>query len=294
MHTLVVRTAPAAGGPVGRLGVGLLFLTLLLTPPAGAQVVRSGAGATAAAAIAARDLFRLDLGGGTVAGPGGLFGGVRREINWDGAPDGVSAPNAMPANAFQSRGNLYSTPGASLQLSADNSNPTSTPPDYANIDPSYGRVFEAFSLQRLFTPIGSNVLDVHFVLPGTSTPGGTRGFGAIFSDVDLGGTTSLEFFGLNGASLGTFFAPGVVGNETFSFLGVSFAGAIVSRVRITTGNAALAAGVLDDDGATTDLVVMDDFLFGEVQATPEPATTALLAAGLIALGVVVCRRKLAA
>ena len=76
-------------------------------------------------------------------------------------------------------------------------------------------------------------------------------------DVDLANTTSLTFFGSENQSLGTFFAPAIAGNETFSFLGVDFGSAIVRRVRITSGNALLGAGQLDND-----LVVMDDFIYG--------------------------------
>lgn len=62
--------------------------------------VRPGGDSTPASISGARDQFRVDLGGGTVAGPNGSFGDVRREINWDGTPDGVSAPNNLPANFF--------------------------------------------------------------------------------------------------------------------------------------------------------------------------------------------------
>src|SRR4051794_8092324 len=65
-----------------------------------AQVVESAAGADAASITAARDAFRNDLGGGTVAMPNGSFGGLRREINWDGVPDIRSAPNNLPADFF--------------------------------------------------------------------------------------------------------------------------------------------------------------------------------------------------
>ena len=75
--------------------------------------------------------------------------------------------------------------------------------------------------------------------------------------------------------------PAEVGSATFSFLGVSFADPVVGRVRITSGNAALGAGLLDQNGATRDLVVMDDFIYGE--PVPEPATVALLAMGAVVL-----------
>ncbi len=78
------------------------------------QTVRSGSGPDAASIIPIRDAFRADLGGGTTAGANGSFGGVRREINWDGVPDPFSAPNSLPPNFFNvnsPRGILFSTPG---------------------------------------------------------------------------------------------------------------------------------------------------------------------------------------
>jgi hypothetical protein len=43
---------------------------------------------------------------------------------------------------------------------------------------------------------------VSFLVPGTATPGLTRGFGAVFTDVDLADTTSLTFFGIGNSFLG--------------------------------------------------------------------------------------------
>ena len=262
---------------------------LAVTVPASAQLVRSAVGPTAADITAARDQFRLDLGGGAAAGANGSFGGVRREINWDGVPDALSAPNLLPANFFNvnsPRGVVFATPGTGFQVSA---NAGAAPIEFDNIDPSYSATFGVFSPQRLFTALGSNIVDVNFFLAGTTTAALTRGFGAVFTDVDLANSTSLTFFDVNGASLGTFFAPGLVGSQTFSFLGVSFADAIVSRVRITSGNAALAAGVRD--GGSTDLVVMDDFIYGEtVAVVPEPATLLLTGGGLALLALASRRR----
>ena len=62
-------------------------------------------------------------------------------------------------------------------------------------------------------------------------------------------------------SLGTFFVPATAGSETLSFLGVTFnAGERVGRLRITTGNAAVGP---NDAPPGTDIVVMDDFIYGE-------------------------------
>jgi hypothetical protein len=274
-----------------------LMLGAIASAPAAAhaQLVRSGTAVDVAGITPIRDLFRADLGGGTVAGPNGSFGGIRREINWDGVPDGFSAPNNLPANFFNvnsPRGAVFSTPGTGFQVSA---NPGVAPLNFGNIDPSYTTTFAPFSPNRLFTALGSNVLDVNFFVAGTNTPALTRGFGAIFSDVDLANATTIQFFGPTNASLGTFSVPSLVGSQTFSFLGVSWATPLVSRVRITNGNAALGPGVLDQNGNPIDLVVMDDFLYGEpvnaASAVPEPTALALVGGGLLVLLLIGRRRR---
>ncbi|MBC8087580.1 MAG: PEP-CTERM sorting domain-containing protein [Phycisphaerae bacterium] len=267
-----------------------------------AQLIRSAAGIGASAVQGAFDQFRIDLGGGTTAGPGGSFGGIRREINWDALPFGFSAPNNMPANFFNmnsQRGVVLSTPGAGFQVSgalADVGTGQPAAANFGNIDATYSSVFSPFSAQRLFTPISSNVTDVSFFLAGTNTAGLTRGFGSIFSDVDLANISSIQLFGAGNVSLGSFFVPNFAQATAahFSFLGVSYATPTISRVRITTGNAALSSGTTDQAGGPNDLVVMDDFVFGEVaavQVVPEPATLGLLAVGMIAVGAFARKRK---
>jgi hypothetical protein len=108
----------------------------------------------------------------------------------------------------------------------------------------------------------------------------TSAFGAIFSDVDLAGS-SLQFFDLLNNSLGVFAVPSLLGSETFEFLGVVFDSSVINRVRITSGNAALSAGT--NDGGAIDVAVMDDFLYAEPQAVPEPASLLLLGTGAIVI-----------
>ncbi len=51
------------------------------------------------------------LSAATVAGANGSFGGLRREINWDGVPDARSDPNPFPADFFNTtspRGAVFS------------------------------------------------------------------------------------------------------------------------------------------------------------------------------------------
>ena len=254
-----------------------LSAILLFTPGlAAAQLVRSASGLTAASIVPTRDQFRTDLGGGTVAGANGSFGGLRREINWDGVPAASSAPNFLAANFFNTnspRGVVFSTAGTGFQVSGATTDAGAgqpAPADFGDIDATYTATFAPFTAQRLFTPRGSNVTDVAFFLPGTTTPALTKGFGAVFSDVDNGATTSIEFFNGASVSLGVFPVPAAPGSETFSFLGVSFATASVSRVRITSGNIALAADATDQNGTVRDVVVMDDFIYGEPAAVASP------------------------
>ena len=253
------------------------FAALAVAAPSFALVVRSGSAFTAAGITPFRDAFRTDLGGGTVAGANGLFSdatGARREINWDGVPDAFAAPNNLPADFFNvnsPRGVVFSTPGTALQVSANAGNPTGTPIEFGNIDASYPATFDPFSPQRLFTAIGSTIVDVRFFVPGTTTPAFVRGFGVVFSDVDLADQTTIRFFGPNDENLGGLFGgfavPPQAGSQTFSFLGVDFQANIVSRVRITSGTTALAPGVGDQNGNPNDLVVMDDFIYPNPTAT---------------------------
>ena len=255
-----------------------------------AQTVNSGSGGSAASIETAVGAFRATFGPLGTCGANGSCG-PRREINWDGVPDGFASPNTLPANFFNvnsPRGVVFSTPGTGFAVSANAGLPT--PILFGNIDPSYANTFQPFTAQRLFTAIGSNITDVSLFLPGTSTAAFTRGFGVVFSDVDLANTTSLQFFDSANSSLGTFFAP----TGLFSFLGVTFASSVVSRVRIISGNTALGAGASDQNGSTRDVVVMDDFIYGEPEAVgtvvPEPSTYALMAAGLMTLGIIQRRR----
>ena len=249
-------------------------------------VVFSSSGPNAAAIQANVDAFRAQLGGGSVAGANGSFGGVRREINWDGVPDNLSAPNNMPANFFNSnspRGAVFSTSGTGFQVSG---NAGVAPVRFDNINPTYSSIFQTFSPQRLFTAVGSNILDVNFFVAGTNTPASVSGFGSIFTDVDLNLTT-IEFFNTSGDSLGVFTAP--TANNGLSFLGVFFnAGERIGRVRITNGNVALGP---NDGPPTADVVVMDDFIYSEPAAVPEPASLLLLVSGLSAAAATCKRRR---
>jgi hypothetical protein len=262
--------------------------------PASAQTVRSGTGANTAALQAIVDQFRTDLGGGFVAGAAGSFGGIRREINWDAVPAAFSAPNNLPANFFNAnspRGAEFSFPGGSNGtgfMVSDNVNPPTNGvgPRFQNLNAQYPNEFTIFSSEKLFIPLTDNIYDTTFFLAGTNTPGFVRGFGAVFTDVDLIETTSIEFFDFANQSLGVFTAP--VLDKGLSFLGVSFDNATIGRVRITQGN--LGTPFAENPNAVefpSDIVAADDFIYSEpgalAAAAPEPGTFAFLALGIVGI-----------
>ena len=241
--------------PVSATGLlVLLACACTLASEAQAALVRSGAGADGPAIQATVDQFRADLG-------------PRREINWDAVPDNFAAPNFLPGDFFNSRGAFFSTPGTGVQVSADSSNPTSTPVRFGNINATYPGIFKTFSAERLFSPIGSAIVDLTFLVPGTTIPALVKGFGAVYADADLQDATSFEYFDAEGKSLGAFPIP--AWNNGLSFLGVSFDSPVVRRVRIRYGNAALGP----NDGNGTDVAVMDDFIYGEPLAAPSGRAT---------------------
>ncbi len=227
------------------------------------QVI-SGAGDITAVIDEYRNLLGADNGGEPVSPGVG-----RREINWDGLPDDVAAPNHYVSDLFNSttapraRGIVLNTEsGAVLQVSADSDNPTNTLPRFGHLNPAYSDIFATFSAERLFSPVGSNIVDATFFVPGTQTPAFVRGFGAVYTDVDTD-HTAFEYFDKDGNSLGQFAVP--LSNNGLSFLGVAFDKPIVARVRIEYGTVSLGP----DDSAENDVAVMDNFIYGEPVAASE-------------------------
>jgi hypothetical protein len=120
-----------------------------------------------------------------------------------------------------------------------------------------------------------------FFIPGTNggTPAVVSGFGTVFTDVDLPngsgrgcrpnarGSTFLEYHDADGKRLFSGFVPASPGEGGLSFLGILFDDARIARVRITTGTVAPGP----DDDAKRDIVVMDDFIYGEPQPIPAAA-----------------------
>lgn len=263
------------------VSVALAAMAISAVQPALAGfVVFEASGANAAAITGARDAFRSAVGGGTVAGANGSFGGLRREINWDGVPDGFADPNGLPANFFNvnsPRGVQFSTPGTGFMVSANAGLATPTLFGFAND-------FQAYSAQRLFTAVNSNITDVRFYVPGSNTAATTTAFGLVFTDVEVADLTRLQLFDELDNLIFDHYAL-TSGNQGLSFLGAQAGGGErIARARITSGlNTIVANGVLGNPN--DDVVVMDDFLYAEPLAQarlPEPASPALAAIALVA------------
>src|SRR4029077_20749733 len=136
-------------------------------------------------------------------------------------------------------------------------------------NPTYANIFATFSPSRLFTTVGSNITEASFSIPGTNgtAPATVRGFGAVFTDVDQpngvtatrGGSTLIQYFDRDGRLLFSSFVPASPGNGSLSFFGIKFDDARIASVRIQAGN--VAPGPNDD--AQHDIVMMDDFIYGE-------------------------------
>jgi hypothetical protein len=246
--------------------LSIAVATLTLVSPAitfAAPVLFDTAGSAPADIQAVVDEFRHFLGDNN--GVGHTFSGGRREINWDAVPDGFAAPNNLPANFFNKnspRGVVFFTPGSGFQVSAREG---VAPAEFDNLRPDASDKFAVFSPPRLFTGLGSPITEILFFVPGTAQAATSKGFGSVFTHVDRDDSTKIEYFDVNGTLLFSGFVPSAKGSETLSFLGVAFdGGEEVFLVRITSGDVELGGS----NRGGTDLVVMDDFIYGEPQPLP--------------------------
>jgi len=248
----------------------------VLTAPAFAAVF-AASGVDPAAIQGSVDGFRAALGGAN-NGVGGSFAGGRREINWDGVPNAFAAPNSLPANFFNSnspRGVVFSTPGTGFQVSANLASGTAV--RFGNLNAAYTADTQTFSAERLFTAIDSNTVQIDFFIPGTNTPATVAGFGAVFTDVELASITKYTVFMGDGSPGGQFAVPAAATTGGLSFLGLTDP-LRYSRIIIESGNT--APGISEGPASNFDVVFMDDFIYGEPQAVPEPGTVILLGTGL--------------
>jgi hypothetical protein len=305
MNTSMLRHA--ISGMAGTLFWALISSTLYATDvplspgnpvTIGTPSEFSGVGGTnsSGGAVTAMNAFAAAIGGANNGGNPPPQANGFRAINWDGVLlDGtdfggisiIISPNhvvGIPLNRFQERGvffdEIYAVSGPAS---------ATDPSTFTTVNPNVANLFPAFSPTKTFAMFNDNGIGFRFVLASAHTASqefaATRGFGAIFRNVVLANTTSIEYF--NGArSLGKFFVPiapiGSLGQA--EFLGVLFANPIVTSVQITCGTDAL----FSFDGTTIsssssnnppgghNLVVTDDFVYAEpvVATNAQPAIAA--------------------
>jgi hypothetical protein len=228
-----------------------------------ATMVLSSSGGDPNAVRAAVAAFQNLLGPLNAPGAGGNAAG-RREINWDAVPASFSSPNNLPADFFNKnsvRGAVFSSdnPGwSAFQVSA---NAADGAVRFDTLNSGYSALFQTFSPEKLFTSIGTNDYNVDFLVPGSAVKGKVKGFGAVFANVALPFSSSIEFFNDDGISLGKYFVPPAP--KGLSFVGVVFTKPMVTRVRIVQGTAAIGASENLQNGLN--VVALDDFIYGEPQ-----------------------------
>jgi len=249
--------------------------TIDFVPPA----VFQAAGPNAASIQGTITDFRAALGSQVNGNALAELDSGHREINWDGNPlTDATTPPVNPFNTFlNTRGAQFTTPGIGL---------SQAPPSggaqgglvslFGNT--TYATSFRPFSNARLFTPVGSNVTDTFFFVAGSNgaTRAAVTGFGAVFTDVDQPdgsgpgekrgnrhASTLMQFFGADGRLLFSSFVPAAPGDGGFSFFGIKFNDPRIAAVRIIAGN--VAPGPNDDKA--NDVVMMDDFIYGEPHPT---------------------------
>jgi hypothetical protein len=264
------------------VALGVLSTLFLVSQTARAQdnlsrdfvpVVFQAAGTNAASIQSTVDAFRARLGNpNNLNNPGPLRTG-RREINWDGGNPNVLDTTApvTPFNQFlDGRGSQFTTPGLGLSQAPAFGGPQGGLAVLFG-NPSYAKAFRPFSPSRLFTAVGSNVTNASFFIPGTNgtVPATVRGFGAVFTDVDQQAdgnpnhraSTLIEYLDKDSRILFSSSVPASPGSGNLSFFGIVFSDARIAAVRIQAGN--VAAGPTDDKNH--DIVMMDDFIYGEPQ-----------------------------
>jgi hypothetical protein len=204
--------------------------------------------------------FRQVLGPTLNTAPGATGG--HREVNWDGVPDSLIG-KPLPTNFFnpvgtetdlagRQRGLVYAGVGGQFIVSKQN---------FKDIDPAFVDG-HSFSGTQTFSNVSSNLWQIEPEVAGQAVSATVKGFGIVFSDVDVDNSTSMEFFN-ESRSLGKFFVPKHDNNTSFSFLGVYFKNEKVTSIKVGHDGPMNNGDKDVTQGGTKDLVILDDFLYDE-------------------------------
>jgi hypothetical protein len=279
---ITVTVAESIPGGTSGTGTGTAeVLDAALSPGDPVQAVSAGVfkgggdNASTAAALAA---FEAAIGGPKNTAPAPQQGGFRT-ITWDGVKvdgtDNVAGPGSttvitpghtvgIPLDRFQGQGVFF---GAVYAVSNDG---------FADVNPNVAGLLPAFSPSNTFAMFNDNGIDFKFVAPSATNTAlvsaASRGFGAVFENVEQPGTT-IQYFH-NDTLLDTVDVPvsGTPGAQEFA--GELFTQPIVTNVLLTLGNGVIFKfdGTTVTPGgantATNNLVSVDDWAFAE----PVPTT----------------------
>lgn len=251
----------------GRLA-GALALALMAAACGGddaqeQQLVLQGSAANAAGLQSVVNDFRGRLGTNNAAGPAAAGG--RREVNWDGIP--AASLDPFPGSFFNAnspRGIVFATPGSRMKVNGDPGSASFLFADVTARLPNgqpWGPIeFGTFSPSRFFATMDSNVTEVTFFVPGTSTPATVSAFGAVFVDVDVADATVMEFYDAGGSLFHRQVVP-LAGarSQGLSFVGVQLSRP-TARVRIVAGTHPVNAPFQDPP---PDGVGIDDVIYAE-------------------------------
>jgi len=215
--------------------------------------------------------FKALLGGQANSAQTGPLKDGFRVINWDGG-----APFDMPFDFFNTNaplGALFFAKGNKFAIS----NPMGEPVDdkFDSINARAAKNFIVFSKERLFTPVKGNILVTKFRVPGKNIPAAVSGFGAVYVDVRRWRTSFLDLRDARGCRIIRVYVPPK--RKGLSFVGVRVksvqyrkhgkwykanAPAPVYKATMKLGNTPISSKRYY---SKTDIVVTDDFIYGEPQ-----------------------------
>jgi hypothetical protein len=209
---------------------------------------------------ATMEQFRQALGSLNTQ-PGATSG--RRELTWEAVPDEL-LDKTLPGQFFNQTGaeanpsfqrGLAYEPQFDFRVSKT---------QFSSLAPDAANEFTAFSGSATFASVADQPQPwpISFQLAGKTTAAAVRGFAMVVNDVDIAGSVQIQYF--NGNTLiGIIDVPARSGDSPFSFAGLLFREPVITSIKVKH-QGLLKAGAKDiSQGGVTDLVVMDDFIYGE-------------------------------
>ncbi len=241
------------------------------------------------------------LDGDGVKGLDGTQATGHREVVWDGVPQKfVNLPdfspeffNRLDSGSVGVRGGIVfkaaGGTGEEVNDALDGVIPDiNTPPvgededaplggDFSNINRKFAGNLLSFTQSAQFATLGTVVTDITFKVPGNGKKATVTGLGIVFSSVDRGGKTSVEYFDEQGRSIikifspvqskGPFPFPGPVAADRFPYTFVGFLDPDkrIARVRVTAGEVPIDKASDDLPVGNKDVVAFDDVYYAEPQ-----------------------------